>query len=99
VRTPNPARICLITPAKPESRNGNRMTAVRWARFLRQLGHKVLLEQIWGGEESDVMISLHARRSHPSIKGYATAYPERPLVVVLTGTDLYRDIRSDEAAK
>ena len=99
MRTPNPARICLITPAKPESRNGNRMTAVRWVRFLRQLGHEVLLEQTWGGEESDVMISLHARRSHPSIKGYATAYPERPLVVVLTGTDLYRDIRSDEAAK
>ena len=96
---PNPARICLITPAKPESRNGNRMTAARWARFLRQLGHEVLLEQTWGGEESDVMISLHARRSHPSIKGYATAYPERPLVVALTGTDLYRDIRSDEAAK
>jgi len=45
------------------------------------------------------MISLHARHSYPSVKGYATAYPERPLMLALTGTDLYRDIRSDEAAK
>ncbi len=44
-----------------------------------------------------MMIALHARRSHPSIERYA-AYPERPLVVALTGTDLYRDIRSDTLA-
>jgi putative glycosyltransferase (TIGR04348 family) len=34
----------------------------------------------------------------PFCKGYATAYPEHPLILALTGTDLYRDIRSDEAA-
>jgi putative glycosyltransferase (TIGR04348 family) len=92
-------KISLITPAGPKLRNGNRMTAVRWSRFLRQLSHEVLLKESWGGEESDAMIALHARRSHSSIKRYAKAYPERPLVVALTGTDLYRDIRSDEAAR
>jgi putative glycosyltransferase (TIGR04348 family) len=46
-----------------------------------------------------MMIALHARRSHPSIERYASTHPERPLVVVLTGTDLYRDIRSDSAAE
>ena len=35
----------------------------------------------------------------PFCKGYATAYPEHPLILALTATDLYRDIRSDEAAK
>ncbi len=44
------------------------------------------------------MLALHARRSHDSIRRYAAAHPERPLLVVLTGTDLYRDIRSDSAA-
>ena len=88
-----------MTPAGPKQRNGNRVTAARWARFLRQLGHEVVLEESWGGEEPDLMIALHARRSHPSIRRYATAHPDRTLIVALTGTDLYRDIRSDEAAR
>ena len=46
-----------------------------------------------------MMIALHARRSHPSIKRYAATHPERPLVVALTGTDLYRDLRSDDGAR
>lgn len=32
-------------------------------------------------------------------KAEVTAHPQRPLVVVLTGTDLYRDIADDEAAR
>ncbi|MBA3474587.1 MAG: TIGR04348 family glycosyltransferase, partial [Rubrobacter sp.] len=42
-----------MTPAGPKQRNGNRVTAARWSRFLRQLGHEVLLEESWGGEEPD----------------------------------------------
>lgn len=45
------------------------------------------------------MIALHARRSAETIVRFADTYPDRPLVVVLTGTDLYRDIRSDESAR
>lgn len=92
-------KISLVTPAGAGSRSGNRTTADRWARFLRQLGHEVLVEEVWGGEPSDLMIALHTRRSHPSIKRYATVHPGHPLVVVLTGTDLYRDIRFDEDAR
>ena len=92
-------KISLITPAGPKSRNGNRETAVRWARFLEQLGHEVILGESWGGEDSDVLIALHARRSHPSIRSYATSHPDRPLILVLTGTDLYRDVRRDASAR
>jgi putative glycosyltransferase (TIGR04348 family) len=45
------------------------------------------------------MIALHARRSADSIDAFATAHPSRPLIVVLTGTDLYRDIANDRAAQ
>lgn len=45
------------------------------------------------------MIALHARRSAASIAAFAERYPERPLIVVLTGTDLYRDIAVDESAR
>jgi putative glycosyltransferase (TIGR04348 family) len=53
----------------------------------------------WQGEPCDLLIALHARRSAASIEAFARARPGKPLVVVLTGTDLYRDIRSDAAAQ
>ncbi len=40
------------------------------------------------------MIALHARRSFPSIDRFRRLNAKQPLVVVLTGTDLYRDIRT-----
>ena len=46
-----------------------------------------------------MLIALHARRSASSIARYAEVYPRRPLVLVLTGTDLYRDIRVDPQAQ
>ena len=92
-------RISIITPAAAHSRNGNRNTATRWARLLRELGHRVSVERAWSGGATDLMIALHARRSHASIRRYAELCPERPLVVALTGTDLYRDIRTDPDAK
>lgn len=66
---------------------------------MRELGHKVTLEQQWSGSHAHCMIALHARRSHASIHAYATAFPDQPLVVALTGTDLYRDIHTDADAK
>ncbi len=92
-------KISLVTPAGAGSRNGNRTTADRWARFLRRAGHRVLVEEAWAGERTDAMIALHARRSNPSISRYAASHPGHPLVVVLTGTDLYGDIRSDVDAQ
>lgn len=45
------------------------------------------------------MIALHARRSAASVAAWHAAFPERPLVLVLTGTDLYRDIETDADAQ
>jgi putative glycosyltransferase (TIGR04348 family) len=45
------------------------------------------------------MIALHARRSHESVERFRAAFPDRPLVLVLTGTDLYRDIHIDADAR
>ena len=44
------------------------------------------------------MIALHARRSAPSVQAWAAQHPGKPLILVLTGTDLYRDIHSDSSA-
>ena len=92
-------KIVIITPARAKSRTGNRHTAARWAHLLRELGHRVTIQGAWDGTPADVMIALHARRSHDSIVRFRRACPDRPLVVVLTGTDLYGDIRSDAGAR
>ena len=99
-------KIILVSPATQEANNGNWHTAYRWAQFLS--GHcDIALVSQWAsqpaaplaGQEPQLMIALHARRSAASIQAWASAYPDKPLVVVLTGTDLYRDIRTDAVAQ
>lgn len=80
-------------------RSGNQHTAQRWARFLRALGHRVSIGCEWTGASADLLIALHARKSHASALAFHQQCPHKPLIVALTGTDLYRDIRSDTDAK
>jgi putative glycosyltransferase (TIGR04348 family) len=89
-------RIALVTPAGPGTRSGNRHTALRWAAFLRSAGHKVSVSIQHGSSAADLMLALHARRSHRSIESFPR---EKPLVVALTGTDVYRDIHSSADAR
>jgi len=89
----------MICPAPRWSRKGNRVTAVRWAGFLKELGHRVIIRQDYDSSPCDILIALHARRSARAIHRFAREHPDRPLVVALTGTDLYRDIRTSRAAQ
>lgn len=90
--------MAIITPALADANTGNWHTAARWARFLRAR-YRVRVLKAWNGEAADALIALHARRSAASIEAFAREHPRRPLIVVLTGTDLYRDIRADAAAR
>jgi putative glycosyltransferase (TIGR04348 family) len=94
----NKPRILVASPASSASNNGNWQTAFRWAQFLRARYHVEITRQ-WNSANPppDALIALHARRSADSILAYAQT--GRPLVVVLTGTDLYRDIRHDDDAR
>lgn len=80
--------------------NGNWHTAWRWSRFLRQR-YRVELTNGWSPGQSSprCMVALHARRSAASLASYAEAFPDRSRIVVLTGTDLYRDLPADGAAQ
>jgi putative glycosyltransferase (TIGR04348 family) len=91
--------IQLVTPAPLRFNNGNKITAVRWATIFRRLGHRVTVLQNYNDKPCDVLIALHARRSYPSIRRFHKLHPERPLIVVLTGTDLYQDIRTHRKAQ
>ncbi|MFN2361353.1 MAG: selenoneine biosynthesis selenosugar synthase SenB [Marinobacter sp.] len=81
--------ITLITPAPPGSRAGNRATAERWGRLLEQAGHQVAIVTEYHGEPCNLLIALHAWRSHEAVVHFREVHPATPLIVVLTGTDIY----------
>jgi putative glycosyltransferase (TIGR04348 family) len=95
--------LCIVTPALADANNGNWQTARRWAHMLR--GHyAVRLVKAWPDSNTtddgtDILLALHARRSAASVAAWAQAHPLKPLVLALTGTDLYRDIQSDASAQ
>jgi len=82
-------RIVLITPAPPGSLAGNRATAERWAGLLEKEGHEVKVVTEFEGETCDLLIALHAWRSRDAVRQFRLQYPDTPLVVALTGTDIY----------
>ncbi len=91
-------KIALITPAPAQVHTGNRTTAHRWARLLGDLGHHVNVRKDWNGEECDLLIALHARRSFPAIQRFREERPHAPIIVALTGTDLYGDLENSAEA-
>ena len=70
------------------------MTALRWQGFLEELGYSVEVTESWSGGDADLLVALHAYRSHQSIVEFKKKYPGRPIVLILTGTDIYRDIEN-----
>ncbi|MCV2369464.1 selenoneine biosynthesis selenosugar synthase SenB [Roseateles oligotrophus] len=94
--------ILIVTPAFADANNGNWQTAQRWARFLSE-DYRVTLAKSWeaGDDQAqpDLLLALHARRSAASVRAWAEKRPGKPLLLVLTGTDLYQDIQSDAAAQ
>jgi putative glycosyltransferase (TIGR04348 family) len=63
---------------------------VRWARILGELGHRVSISEATDGTGDNMMVAVHAWRSARSIRGFSDRHPDRPLVVLLAGTDVYR---------
>lgn len=92
----NPS-VTIVTPALAAANNGNWQTARRWAGFLAP-HYEVRLAPGWNGEPTDLLIALHARRSGEAVEAYAAAWPQRPIALVLTGTDVYRDVHRDRLA-
>ena len=49
----------------------------------------------YDGEPADLMVAVHAWRSAEAIERFKTAYPDRPVVLQLSGTDIYGTLKSD----
>lgn len=101
-------RILIVTDSPAQSNRGNRITALRWKEILGKLGYQVAVaasfqvnpefqnesrEQNETSRQYDILVALHARRSHDSIVRFRKKYPQRPIIVCLTGTDLHIDFQ------
>ena len=82
--------VCIVTPGTRDANNGNWRTAARWAQMIGGR-YRVIVQTAWTREPADVLVALHARRSAASVERFH-AETGRPVAVVLTGTDLYRDL-------
>lgn len=96
---PRPS-ILIVSPATARENNGNWQTASRWQRFLRRR-YRVAIGAGWrdGEPEPALLVALHARRSAAALAAFKARHPDRPALLVLTGTDLYRDIHADPEAR
>ena len=92
----------IVSPALADANNGNWQTARRWQLLLRPVAHARIVRGWPDGpaaQDDACMLALHALRSAPSIVAWAEARGGRGLAVVLTGTDLYRDIHNSAQAQ
>jgi len=92
-------RIRLICPVPRASRHGNMTSALRWSRILKALGHRVVIEEKYKGASCDLLLALHAWRSYDSIDLFSQLHPELPIILALTGTDIYQDIHEKPEAQ
>jgi putative glycosyltransferase (TIGR04348 family) len=92
--------IVIVSPTLADANTGNWHTARRWQHMLASW-HPTRIAASWPDAQADddaVLLALHARRSAPSIAAWAERH-RRGLAVVLTGTDLYRDLATDADAQ
>lgn len=93
--------IAIVTPYLADANNGNWRTAHRWQALL-QNKFKTIVQKEWPLQPPhpvDAMIALHARRSAGSAVRFRAQHPGKPLIVTLTGTDLYRDLKESAEAQ
>jgi putative glycosyltransferase (TIGR04348 family) len=93
--------VVIVSPALTGANNGNWQTARRWRQMLGA-NHRARIVPTWpdaGADADHVLLALHARRSAASVQAWTQAKGSRGLGLVLTGTDLYRDIGDDAQAQ
>ena len=92
-------RVCIVSPALAAANNGNWHTAARWQGFLAPFADVEVVAVGAEDGDADLLVALHARRSAETIARWRARRPDAPLLLVLTGTDLYRDLDVDADAR
>ena len=87
-------RILLACPYPLDSTRGNSVSANRILGILEELGHTILpiSGRTASEDHGDLLIALHARKSATAINAFHERHPQRPIIILLTGSDLYADL-------
>jgi putative glycosyltransferase (TIGR04348 family) len=93
-------RITILTDATRDSKSGNRVTANRWRSLLNQLGHQAVVKNQFDQHEQ-LLLAIHARKSAAAVCQFAELRDpaSQKIVVVLSGTDIYRDLQNSAEAQ
>jgi putative glycosyltransferase (TIGR04348 family) len=84
----------LYSPMPLTSGKGNAVSALRIAQLLREAGFRAAATDSPAVDPADMLIVLNAWRSAPVALDFKLRHPERPLIPVLTGTDIFPDFPS-----
>jgi|MEHZ01.5.fsa_nt_MEHZ011472635.1_25 putative glycosyltransferase (TIGR04348 family) len=105
------AVVAIVSPVRPQASSGNNITSLRWSSLLQRAGHEAVVVHMDEAaadmptaarnqlDNADVLIALHARRSRSAVSWWTARHPERPVIVAMTGTDLYVDLPHDISAR
>jgi len=96
-------RVVLTDPSLPGFLAGNHSTVRRWRSILRELGCEVVIHRIRDPQRGplpcgDLLIALHAGHSHRAILRWKKRDEKLPVVVAVSGTDLYIDLPAAKTA-
>jgi putative glycosyltransferase (TIGR04348 family) len=91
--------IRFLAPATHNIRNGNVVTSDRWRSFLENLGHRVIFGPETAGEVCDLLVVFNAYKNREAIREAVNKGSAPRIVICLTGTDLYQDLKNDPAAE
>jgi len=79
-------------------RNGNVVTSERWRRFFEELGHGVTSSPSANDEPCDILVAFNASKNRQAILEARNGGIAGHIVICLTGTDLYVDLKNDPSA-
>lgn len=57
------------------------------------------MDQTYRNQRCDLLVALHARQSRAAVERFRARWSDLPIVLTLTGTDLYGDIHRDPQAR
>jgi len=92
--------ILINSPYSLDSLKGNAVSAIRIASLLCDAGHEATAISTTQPPAADVLIALHLFKSNDCVQSFRETSPTSPVVVYLTGTDIYQGLEEDpERAK
>ncbi len=91
-------RICFLDAPSLNLRNGNVVTSERWQRLMVALGHEVVHGPAVSDRPGDLLVVFNAYKNRREILAARQRHVADRIIVCVTGTDLYEDMRRDPTA-